>query len=131
MRNICTLLVILTLAGSCALAKGLSAQDPSQQQQTPQTPQQQQTPPSPGQTGMTSQALQSQIQTAFHQDSALSNVTVSVTEDKIDLSGTVATKADKDKARTMAESNSGGRKVVDKIKVSGSESSPRSAPPKS
>jgi len=54
---------------------------------------------------------------------------VNETSDKIELAGTVASDADKDKARSIAEANASGRKVVNNIKVSGSASSPSSTTP--
>jgi len=54
---------------------------------------------------------------------------VNETSDKIELAGTVASTADKDKARNIAEANAGGRKVVDNIKVSSSASSPSPTSP--
>lgn len=132
MRNIYTLLAVLALAAGFAFAQDVPAQSqPDQsQQQMPQAQQpSQQTSPSQGQTGMSSQDLQTAMQSAFQKDPALSNVTANVADQKIELSGTVASKADKDKARRIAETNSGGRKVVDKIKVSGGESTSPSTPP--
>lgn len=73
--------------------------------------------------------VQDKIQKALQQDSSLSgaNITVTVTGDKVELTGT-ATKDQKKTAQQIAESNAGGMKVVNHIKVAG-ESSP-SAPPK-
>ena len=73
--------------------------------------------------------VQDKIQKALQQDSTLSgaNITVTVTGDKVELTGT-ATKDQKKTAQQIAESNAGGMKVVNHIKVAG-ESSP-SAPPK-
>jgi osmotically-inducible protein OsmY len=133
MRNIYTLLAVLALAAGFAFAQDVPAQQsqPDQsQQQMPQTQQpSQQTPPSQGQTAMSSQDLQTAMQSAFQKDPALSNVTASVADQKIELAGTVASKADQDKAHSIAETNAGGRQVVDKIKVSGGESTPPSTPP--
>lgn len=135
---------ILTLAAFLALATGLvfaqatpAQQTPDQTQQMPQTqqtPSAQQTPPYGSQTQTqssasgSSQTVQSQIQSAFQQQPGLSNVTVNVTDNSVELSGTVASKEDKAKARSTAESSAGGRKIVDKIKVS-SGSSGTSSPP--
>jgi osmotically-inducible protein OsmY len=130
---------ILYLAFALALSTGLAiAQNPSAQQQTdqsqpmpqtqPQTPQTQQTPATPGpssQTGTTGQSVQAQIQ----QQPELSGVTVNETSDKIELSGTVASKADKEKAKSIAEASAKGRKVANKIKVSESQTSSPSTPP--
>lgn len=73
--------------------------------------------------------IQDKIQKALQQDSSLSgaNITVAVAGDKVELTGT-ATKDQKKTAQQIAESNAGGMKVVNHIKVAG-ESSP-SAPPK-
>lgn len=75
--------------------------------------------------------VQDKIQKAIQQDSSLSgaNVNVNVSGNKVELTGTVASKDQKKTARQIAESNAGGMKVVDHLKVSGSETSP-SAPPK-
>lgn len=53
---------------------------------------------------------------------------VNETSEKIELAGTVASDADKDKARTIAEANAGGLKVVNKIKVNSSNTSSPSTP---
>ena len=127
MRKICALAVALAFTPGFALAQqNYHAQQPSNPpQQTPQTQQMPQTQPasSQGQVSAASQNLQTQIQTAFWKDPALSNVTASVTDDQIKLSGTVATQADKDKASRNVES-SGGRKIVDNINVSSSQNLP-------
>ena len=79
---------------------------------------------------MTSQQLQAAFQSALEKNPELSNVKVSVTDEKIELSGTVPNQADKDKVRRTAEANADGRKVVDDdLKVSGGESKPASPPP--
>jgi osmotically-inducible protein OsmY len=131
-RNTLKLLAVLALFTGFALAQYPSAQSqPDQSQQTPQTQQQptpdtQQMPQSQSQTGTASQSVQSQIQ----QQPALSNVTASESSDRIELSGTVASKADKDMAKSIAESAAGGRKVVNKIKVGqGTTTSPNTPPP--
>lgn len=94
--------------------------------------------PSSDQAGSMSQAsqaggsdVQDKIQKAIQQDSSLSgaNITVAVAGDKVELTGTVASKDQKKTAQQIAESNAGGMKVVNHLKVAGSESSP-SAPPK-
>ncbi len=76
---------------------------------------------------MSSQQLQAAFQRTFQRYPELSNVKVNVADDKIELSGTVPSQADKDKVRRTAEANADGRKVVDdQLKVSGSESNPSS-----
>lgn len=77
--------------------------------------------------------VQDKIQKAIQQDSSLSgaNINVSVSGDKVELNGTVASRDQKKTAKQIAESNAGGMKVVDHLKVEGgaSPTSP-SAPPK-
>jgi|SRR5579864_451804 len=78
------------------------------------------------QSGATSAAssadAQSNIQKALQQDQSLSNanITVTVKDDKVDLTGTVANKGQKKTAKKIAESNAGGMKVMDHLKVEGS-----------
>ena len=131
-RSIVKLAMIVALFTGFAVAQNPGSQSqPDQSQQMPQTqqrptPDTQQMPQSQTQTGTASQSVQSQIQ----QQPELTGVTVNESSDKIELSGTVASKADKDKAKSIAESNSGGRKVVNKIKVSSSTSTPSTTPPR-
>ena len=55
-----------------------------------------------------------------------SNVNVNVTDDKVELSGTVASAGDKDKVEQVARANAGSRTIDDKIKVSsGSSANPQ------
>lgn len=127
MRSIQRLaLVAVLLTGVWAFAQQPS-QAPSDQSQQPASGQslpsqssssQSSSPTSAGMSG--SSDVQSKIQSALQQDSTLasSGITVNVTDDKIQLSGTTASSADKDKAHGIAEANAGGRKVEDKIKVS-------------
>lgn len=94
-------------------------------QQTPSTPSA--TPPAGEQTGSMSPGsqaggdVQDKIQKAIQQDSSLSgaNVNVSVTGNQVELTGTVASKDQKKTAKQIAESNAGGMKVVDHLKVEG------------
>ncbi len=142
-RTLFSLLAVLALATGLAIAQEQPPQSqPGQAQpaptqpapQTQQPPEPQQQPPAhQGQTGMTSQQLQAAFQSALQKNPDLSNVKVNVTDDKIELSGTVPSQADKDKVRRTAEANADGRKIVDDdLKVSGGEkpaSPPPSAPP--
>lgn len=76
--------------------------------------------------------VQDKIQKAIQQDSSLSgaNVNVSVTGDKVELTGTVASKDQKKTVKQIADSNAGGMKVVDHVKVEkGANANPTSAPP--
>lgn len=63
--------------------------------------------------------VQDKIQKAIQQDPSLSgaNINVSVTGNKVELTGTVSSKDQKDAAKRIAESNAGGMKVIDHLKV--------------
>lgn len=63
--------------------------------------------------------VQDKIQKAIQEDSSLSgaNVNVTVSGSKVELNGTVASKDQKKTAQQIAESNAGGLKVVDHLKV--------------
>src|SRR3954471_13183321 len=95
-RNIVKLTMVMALFTGFAMAQTYGSQrQPGQSQQTPQTQQQpmpetQQMPQSQTQTqtGTAGQNVQSQIQ----QQPELSSVTVNESSDKIELSGTVASK---------------------------------------
>ncbi len=134
-RILFTLLAVLALATCLAVAQDQPAQSqPGQTQPPPQTQQpsqpQQQPSAGQGQTAMSSQDLQAALEKAFQKDPALSNVKVNVADDKIELSGTVPSQADKDKVRSTVEANAGSRKIVDDaLKVAGGESKPPSPPP--
>ncbi len=134
-RTLFTLLAVLTLATFLAVAQDEPAQNqPGQTQPMPQTqqpPQPQQQPGAgAGQHGMSSQQLQAAFQSTFQRYPELSNVKANVTDNRIELSGTVPSQADKDKVRRTAEANADGRKVVDDdLKVGGGESKPPSPPP--
>ena len=78
---------------------------------------------------------QSNIQKALQQDPNLANanIAVNVSGNKVELSGTVASKEQKKTAKQIAESNAGGMKVVDHLKVAGSSKESKdntSNPPK-
>jgi hypothetical protein len=133
-RNICNLALVLALFTGFVLAQNPGAQDrhdqsqptPQAQQPTPdtQTPAQSQ----PAQSQPQANSAGAQIQTALQKEPALANVMVNETSEKIELAGTVASDADKDKARTIAEANARGLKVVNNIKVSSSNTSSPSTP---
>jgi len=79
---------------------------------------------STGATGTTASAggdLQSQIQNALRNEPTLSsdNINVNVTDDTINLSGTVATGKEKQTAKRIAQSYAGNRKVKEHLTVSG------------
>jgi len=122
---------------------GSASQDNPQNQSSPQTPV---NPPNSdpgasanGTTGQTSQTnantsdVQDRVQKALQQDSSLtgSNINVSVQNNRVELTGTVASRDQKKTARDIAENNAAGMKVVDHLKVSSSAStSTPSTPPK-
>lgn len=123
-RTLLSLFAVLALATCLALAQDQPAQNQTGQAQS--MPQTQQPPQSQakahGQTGMSSEALQAAFQRTFAHYPQLSNVNATVSQDKVELSGTVASQADKDKLRRMVEDNADGRKVSDeKLTVAGSD----------
>lgn len=65
--------------------------------------------------------LQSQIQNALKNEPTLSNdsINVAVTDDAIDLTGSVATGKEKQTAKRIVQSYAGNRKVTDHLTVSG------------
>ncbi|HEY6250344.1 MAG TPA: BON domain-containing protein [Candidatus Angelobacter sp.] len=92
------------------------------------------TPPANDQTGSMSQSgggdVQDKIQKAIQQDSSLSgaNVNVAVNNNQVELTGTVASKEQKKTVKQIAETNAGGMKVVDHLKVEGKGTSPSTPP---
>jgi osmotically-inducible protein OsmY len=72
-------------------------------------------------TASTGADLQAQIQNALKNEPTLSNdnINVTVSDDAIDLSGTVASGKEKQAAKRIAQSYAGNRKVKDHITVSG------------
>jgi len=122
---------------------GSASQDNPQNQSSPQTPV---NPPNSdpgasanGTTGQTSQTnantsdVQDRVQKALQQDSSLTgaNINVSVENNRVELTGTVASRDQKKTAHDIAENNAAGMKVVDHLKVSSSAStSTPSTPPK-
>lgn len=82
-------------------------------------------------TATNSADAQSNIQKALQQDQSLANanINVSVNDNKVELTGTVASKEQKKTAEKIAESNAGGMKVVDHLKVEGAKDN-SSYPPK-
>ena len=117
-----------------------SAQNPSGSaagQDTPSTQSPSSQSPSAGAQGSQgmsgSSDVQDKIQKAIQGDSSLSgaNINVTVADNKVELAGTVASRDQKKTAKQIAETNAGGMKVVDHLKVSGSEGSTSpSTPPK-
>jgi len=91
-------------------------------------------PGTPDTTAATSTDAQSSIQKALQQDPSLANanITVTVNDNKVELTGTVANKEQKKTAKEIAESKAGGMKVIDHLKVehASKESKDTSAPPK-
>lgn len=75
--------------------------------------------------------VQSNIQKALQQDPTLANanISVNVTGNKVELTGTVPKKDEKNTAKQIAKSNANGMKVVDKIKVEHSKAGKDNTPP--
>jgi osmotically-inducible protein OsmY len=121
-----TVFAVFAIAQSSYPSSTQPSQDQSQSQPTSQS--------SMGQSGSSSSDVQTNIQKAFQQDPSLASASISanVTDSKVELTGTVASSADKDKAESIAQQNAGSRKVDNKIKVSGTSSQPPSStqPPK-
>ncbi len=138
-KTLFALLAGLALATCLAVAQDQLAQSPSGQTQPapqaqPPSQPQQQIPAAQGQTGMSSKDLEAAMTSAFQRYPELSDVKVRVTDDKIELSGTVPSQADKDKARRAAEANADRRKVVDddlKVGGGGESKPPAEKPPMS
>lgn len=117
------LVFVLALALAYATAQ-TSGSSPSTSNQS--QPSQDQTQKPDSQTGasataMASTDVQSQIQDALKKDPTLSNsnITVSVTDDAVELSGTAASNDEKRAARKIAKTYAGSRQVKDNITVSG------------
>lgn len=72
-------------------------------------------------TGISSGELQSQVQNALNREPTLANdhLNLSVSNDQIELSGTVTTAKEKLAAQRIVQSYAGNRKVKDQVKVSG------------
>lgn len=79
--------------------------------------------------GLSSGGLQSQIQNALKNEPTLinNNLNVSVSDDQIDLAGTVATAKEKLTAERIAESYAGNRKVKDRVTISGRSHDPQNS----
>jgi Flp pilus assembly secretin CpaC len=65
--------------------------------------------------------VKSDIQSAYKNDPDLNNanISVAVTDEAVQLSGSVPNSRDKDMARRIAESFSGNRNVIDGLTVAG------------
>jgi osmotically-inducible protein OsmY len=94
---------------------GSMNQTPSSSEQTPSSQQ------APGATAAASGDIQLQIQNALQKEPTLSNdnITVSVTDDTIELKGMVASSKEKQTAKRIAQSFAGNRKVKEQLTVSG------------
>jgi len=131
-RNIFNLAFVLALFTGFVLAQNPGAQnrpDPSQPTPQAQPPTPDTQAPAQSQPQPQANTPGAQIQSALQKEAALSNVMVNETSDKIELAGTVASDADKDKARSIAEGMAAGRKVVNNIKVNSGANSPSTTTP--
>ena len=119
-------LVIALAATGLALAQPAQKSEPNQQ--VPATPpanagSQNSTTPATAMppTGESNATLQGQIQQALHNESTLdaSHISVNVTDNSIELSGTVPSSEDKKTAQRIAQSFDGNRKFSDSLTVTG------------
>jgi len=135
-KHLSKILLAMAVSGAVAFAQASSPQSSSSPDQStsPSTSSPQSTSPSSSQypssasqaagaaSGSLSQA-QSQIQDALTKQMPSSNVSVSATSDnQLQLSGSVSSAADKQKAEDIAKSAAPGQTIVNNIKVSGSSS---------
>jgi hypothetical protein len=81
--------------------------------------------------GTDSTTLQNQIQTALKNEPTLANdnISVNVTDNAIDLSGTAASRKERMTARRIALSYANNRKVQDHITVAGAAGAPAATQP--
>src|SRR5262245_49614727 len=109
--HLCTL-ALLAVLGGVALAQNTPQQD-AQQNPSGQQPTSQQAK-SPAD-------VQNEIQSALQKDPNLANasITVQVTDQAVELSGTVPSKDAKDAAEQIAQAHSGGLQVKNRLKVGG------------
>lgn len=107
------LALVALLGGVVVFAQSTPRQNPSGMPQTQQQPTSQQ--------GRTPTDVQNDIQSALQKDKRLAdaNINVQVTEQNVELSGTVPTKDAKDAAEEIARAHSGGLEVKNNIKVGG------------
>lgn len=119
----CILLILATIV----LAQQPGRPMPGANQTPPPFPQGQQTPgqrtppdiQGPLSGGMSSEQVEVQILQQFRVEPSLSgtNIDARANNDSVVLTGTVDTVAQHNDAVRIAQSNSGGRQVIDKIKV--------------
>jgi osmotically-inducible protein OsmY len=108
-----TLIILVALGGVALAQKTPQQRDPSAMPQTQQQPTSEQ--------GKPSTDVQNEIQAALQKEPSLANasITVQVTAQSVDLSGTVPTKDAKDTAEQIAKAHSGGLEVKNRLKVGG------------
>lgn len=113
MRNHLCNLALLALLSGVALAQTPPRQHDPQQNPSGQQPTSQQT--------KTPADVQNEIQSALQKDPSLANasINVQVTEQSVELSGTVPSKDAKDAAQQIAQAHSGGLEVKNHLKVGG------------
>ena len=63
--------------------------------------------------------VRTQIEAALRDDPSLSNVNVNVTENTVELTGSVENGQDRQNVLGIAQSYAGGRRVVDRLTVKG------------
>ena len=126
-KSLHLLVFVLALALAYASAQSSGSSPSTSNQSTTSQPSQDQNQKPEAQSGSSATAtatsgtdVQGQIQDALKKDPALSNanITVSVTDDAVELNGTVASNDDKKAAKKIAKSYAGNRKVKDNLTVS-------------
>jgi osmotically-inducible protein OsmY len=138
-KSLHLLVFVLALALAYASAQSSGSSPSTSGQSTTSQPSQDQKPEAQSgssQSGSSATAssstdVQSQIQDALKKDPALTNanITVSVTDDAVELNGTVASNDEKRAAKKVAKSYAGNRKVKDNLTVSGGGSGTKPTPP--
>ena len=116
-KNVFHLALAAALSAGCAFAQSMPQQrDPTGAPQQPSASQ-----PSTSQAPAATGDVQGDIQSALQKDPslAIANITVQVSGNNVELSGTVPSKDAKDKAEQIAKSHSGGMNVKSHLKVSG------------
>src|SRR5947209_6443140 len=132
-KSLHLLVFVLALALAYASAQSSGSSPSTSNQSTTSQPSQDQNQKPEAQSGSAATAtsgtdVQGQIQDALKKDPTLSNanITVSVTDDAVELNGTVASNDEKKAAKKIAKSYAGNRKIKDSLTVSeGSKMPPK------
>jgi osmotically-inducible protein OsmY len=125
-KHLYALALVAMLGGSLAVGQSAPQQDPRNPSGMPPSQQ----PPTSDQGKMPAagtSGVQKDIQSALQKDPSLAsaNVSVQVSDQDVELTGTAPTKDAKDKAEQIAKAHSGGLPVKNSIKVAGAGESPK------